>query len=309
MADVLDAIVAATRRIVAVRREREDDADLEARASQRQPQTGRFREALSVPNRLNIIAECKRRSPSRGVLRAAYDPVALAVGYERAGAAALSILTEPTFFDGSLEHLAAVRDVVRLPLLRKDFIVDSYQLLEARANGADAVLLIVAALADQELRTLLSAARAFGLAALVEVHDEAEVERALDAGAEIIGVNNRNLRTLEVDVGVSARAAARIPSTVVAVSESGIRTRDDVTHLQAKGYRAFLIGERLMTAPDPGAALSAFLTIEGPGASTAEEPNVPTTERPGIPTTEGPGFSRANHRPADDSPTNVKAVK
>jgi indole-3-glycerol phosphate synthase len=285
MADVLDAIVAATRRIVAVRRAREHDADLEARASQRQPQTGRFREALSVPNRLNIIAECKRRSPSRGVLRADYDPVALATAYERAGAAALSILTEPTFFDGALEHLAAVREVVRLPLLRKDFIVDSYQLLEARANGADAVLLIVAALGDQELRTLLSAARAFGLAALVEVHDAMEVERALDAGAEIIGVNNRNLRTLDVDVRVSALAAARIPSTVVAVSESGIKTSDEMTQLRALGYRAFLVGERFMTAVDPGAALSDLLTIEGSG------------------------FSRANDRQANDGPTNVKAVE
>jgi indole-3-glycerol phosphate synthase len=261
MPDVLEAIVAATRRIVAVRREREPDAELEARASQQQPRTGRFREALSVPQRVNIIAECKRRSPSRGVLRAAYDPVALATGYERAGAAALSILTEPTFFDGALEHLVAVRDAVGLPLLRKDFIVDSYQLLEARASGADAVLLIVAALSDRELRTLLSAARAIGLAALVEVHEEAEIERALEAGADIIGVNNRNLRTLEVNVHISELAAARIPGTVVAVSESGLKTPDDVARLQALGYRAFLIGERLMTAADPAAALSDLLAV------------------------------------------------
>jgi indole-3-glycerol phosphate synthase len=261
MPDVLEAIVAATRRIVAVRREREPDAELEARASQQQPRTGRFREALSVPQRVNIIAECKRRSPSRGVLRAAYDPVALATGYERAGAAALSILTEPTFFDGALEHLVAVRDAVGLPLLRKDFIVDSYQLLEARASGADAVLLIVAALSDRELRTLLSAARAIGLAALVEVHEEAEIERALEAGADIIGVNNRNLRTLEVNVNISELAAARIPGTVVAVSESGLKTPDDVARLQALGYRAFLIGERLMTAADPAAALSDLLAV------------------------------------------------
>jgi indole-3-glycerol phosphate synthase len=261
MADVLETIVAATRRIVAARREREPDPDLEARASQRQPQTGRFRQALSVPDRLNIIAECKRRSPSRGMLRADYDPVAIAMRYEHAGAAALSILTEPTFFDGSLEHLAAVREAARLPLLRKDFIVDSYQLLEARANGADAVLLIVAALGGNELRTLLSAARAFGLATLVEVHDIAELDRALEAGAEIIGVNNRNLRTLDVDVHVSELAAARIPSTIVAVSESGIRTADDVSRLQGLGYRAFLIGERFMTADDPGAALADLLAV------------------------------------------------
>ena len=271
MADVLEMIVAATRRIVAARREREHDAALEARASQRQPQTGRFREALSVPDRINVIAECKRRSPSRGVLRADYDPVALAIAYERAGAAALSILTEPTFFDGALDHLAAVREAVRLPLLRKDFIIDSYQLLEARANGADAILLIVAALSESDLRTLLSAARAFGLAALVEVHGEAEVERALEAGAEIIGVNNRNLRTLEVDVHVSERAAAKIPSSVVAVSESGIKTAADVSRLQALGYRAVLIGERFMTAANPGAALSDLLAIEGASLSRATD--------------------------------------
>lgn len=272
MPDVLEAIVAATRRIVAVRREREPDAELEARASQRQPQTGRFEEALAVPNRVNIIAECKRRSPSRGVLRADYDPLTIAASYERAGAVALSILTEPTFFDGALEHLCTVRETVRLPLLRKDFIVDSYQLLEARANGADAVLLIVAALGESELRTLLSAARAFGLAALVEVHDEVETDRALDAGAEIIGVNNRNLRTLEVDVNLSERVAARIPPTVVAVSESGLKTADDVTRLQGLGYRAFLIGERFMTVADPGAALSDLLTTTRPGSSQAASP-------------------------------------
>jgi indole-3-glycerol phosphate synthase len=262
MPDVLEAIVAATRRIVAVRRARQPEAELEAYASQRQPQAARFREALADSNRLNVIAECKRRSPSRGVLRVDYDPEALAIGYERAGAAALSILTEPTFFDGALAHLAAVREVVGLPLLRKDFIVDSYQLLEARANGADAVLLIVAALGELELRTLLGTARAYGLAALVEAHDAAEVERAVDAGAEIIGVNNRNLRTLDVDVHVSELAAARLPATVIAVSESGIKTMEDVTRLRAMGYRAFLVGERFMTASDPGAELRAFCAFD-----------------------------------------------
>lgn len=275
MPDVLEAIVAATRRIVAVRREREPDAELEARASQRQPQTGRFEEAISARNRVNIIAECKRRSPSRGVLRANYDPLTIAASYERAGAAALSVLTEPTFFDGSLEHLCTVRETVRLPLLRKDFIVDSYQLLEARANGADAVLLIVAALGESELRTLLSAARAFGLAALVEVHDELETDRALEAGAEIIGVNNRNLRSLEVDVHLSERVAARIPPTVVAVSESGLKAADDLARLQQLGYRAFLIGERFMTAADPGAALSDLLTTTKAGSSQATSPSNP----------------------------------
>jgi indole-3-glycerol phosphate synthase len=214
---------------------------------------------LSQPDRVNIIAECKRRSPSRGVLRADYDPVAIARSYEAAGAAAISVLTEPTFFDGSLEHLSAVRAAVTTPLLRKDFVVSAYQLLEARATGADAVLLIVAALSDEELRRLLTTARELGLDALVEVHDEEELARAIDVGAGIVGVNNRNLRTLAVDVEASERIIAKIPSHVVAVSESGLKSRNDVNRLRALGYRAFLIGERFMTAPDPGRLLGELL--------------------------------------------------
>jgi indole-3-glycerol phosphate synthase len=206
-----------------------------------------------------VIAECKRRSPSRGVLRAAYDPVSLASGYASAGAAAISVLTDPMFFDGSLDHLAAVREAVTLPLLRKDFVVDEYQLLETVAAGADAVLLIVAALTDDELRRLHRDAGSLGLAALVEVHTEDELDRALSAGAAIVGVNNRNLRTLDVDVELSARIAPRLPASVVAVSESGLKTPADLARLHALGYRAFLMGERFMTAPDPGAALARLL--------------------------------------------------
>jgi indole-3-glycerol phosphate synthase len=202
-----------------------------------------------------VIAECKRRSPARGVLRVKYDPVALARSYEAAGATALSILTEPTFFDGALDHLRQVRAAVQLPLLRKDFIVDEYQLLEARANGADAVLLIVAALSDADLRRLHQHARTLGLAVLVEVHDVAELERAVAGGAAIVGVNNRNLRTLEVSTKASEDIAHRVPRGVTAVSESGLRTAGDLMRLRALGYRAFLIGERFMTAPDPAAAL------------------------------------------------------
>ena len=260
MPDLLQTIVAATQRIVATRAAQESVGALEARAQQHTPSASRFKAALADCTRVNVIAECKRRSPSRGVLRADYDPVALAIGYERAGAAALSVLTEPTFFDGSLAHLAAIRRTVELPLLRKDFIVDSYQLLEARANGADAVLLIVAALSDAELARLQREAHSLGLAALVEVHDADEVDRALDAGAEIVGVNNRNLRTLEVDVVASELAAARIPPHVIAVSESGLKSREDLDRMRALGYRAFLIGERFMTAPDPGAALSQLVS-------------------------------------------------
>ena len=255
MPDLLQTIIAATQRITAARSLHEPEAALRARAMRARADGDGFRRALARPDRMNVIAECKRRSPSRGVLRGDYDPVAIAASYERAGAAALSVLTEPTFFDGALAHLAAVRERVALPLLRKDFIVSSYQLLEARANGADAVLLIVAALTDSDLSRLHREASELGLAALVEVHDASEVDRALAAGAEMIGVNNRNLRTLEVDVHASEIAAARIPSHIVAVSESGLKSADDLSRMRALGYHAFLIGERFMTAPDPGQAL------------------------------------------------------
>ena len=194
---------------------------------------GAFRWRWRRTDRLNVIAECKRRSPSRGVLRADYDPVAIATGYESAGAAAISVLTEPTFFDGSLEHLVAVRGAVEIPLLRKDFIVSEYQLLEAKAAGADAVLLIVAALRPVELKVLHDHARRYGLDALVEVHDATELAIAIDAGARIIGVNNRNLRTLEVDVHASEELIARMPPEIVAISESGLKTSDDLLRLRA----------------------------------------------------------------------------
>lgn len=257
--DLLEAIVAATRRSVALHQARESLLALEARAMQQPAHGERFRAALATDGRTNVIAECKRRSPSRGVLRVDYDPVAIARSYEAAGAAALSILTEPTFFDGALDHLRLVRAAVQLPLLRKDFIVEEYQVLEARANGADAILLIVAALADVDLRRLHQQAQALGLAVLVEVHDVVELERAVAAGAVIVGVNNRNLRTLEVDTKVSEDIARRLPRGVIAVSESGLRTAEDLTRLRSIGYRAFLIGERFMTAPDPGAALKDLL--------------------------------------------------
>jgi indole-3-glycerol phosphate synthase len=256
---LLQTIVAATERIVAVRAAQEPAAALELRARTRTPHGARFRDQLARPDHINVIAECKRRSPSRGVLRSPYDPVDIAQAYARAGAAALSVLTEPTFFDGSLHHLSAIRDAVSLPLLRKDFIVDSYQLLEARANGADAVLLIVAALSDAQLQRLHREAHELGLAALVEVHDADEVARALAAGAEIIGVNNRNLRTLQVDTHASELAAERIPSHVVAVSESGLKNAVDLAHMRQFGYGAFLIGERLMTCADPGETLRDLL--------------------------------------------------
>ncbi len=253
--DLLLAIVAATRRITEVRREREPLGTLELRGASASPGGWRFETALGARDRVNVIAECKRRSPSRGVLAAEYDPVRIAEQYERGGAAAISVLTEPTFFDGSLDHLTAVRARVALPLLRKDFIVDEYQVFEARAAGADAVLLIVATLEQADLVALQARAWQLGLATLVEVYDETELARAIDSGARVIGVNNRNLHTLTVDVEASYRLAAQMPRDVVAVSESGLQSRTDLDRLAAAGYRAFLIGERFMTDPDPASAI------------------------------------------------------
>ena len=254
--DLLEAIVAATRARVEAAIAREPRASLERRAAARSPNSGAFKERLSRAGSINVIAECKRRSPSRGVLRVAYEPVEIAAGYEQAGAAAISVLTEPAFFDGSLEHLEAVRGAVAIPLLRKDFIVDEYQLLEARAAGADAILLIVAALSDDELTRLSKAARELDLAALVEVHDVAECRRAAAARAAIIGVNNRNLRTLQVDLNASRDVAKVLPKATIGVSESGLKTSADLHAMKGLGYQAFLMGERFMIEPDPGAALA-----------------------------------------------------
>ncbi len=260
-ADLLGTIVAATRRIVEVREQHEPLPALRDRVARLGSISGagRFQQALARRDGVNVIAECKRRSPSRGVLRADYDPVAIARGYAEAGAAAISVLTEPTFFDGSLDHLRAVRAAVAVPVLRKDFVVSEYQILEAKAAGADAVLLIVAALDPAELRALAGCAASLGLDVLVEVHDADELHAAIDAGARIVGVNNRNLRTLEVNVKASEAVIGLMPSDVIAVSESGLRTAEDLARLRQRGYRAFLIGERLMTVPDPGQALRELL--------------------------------------------------
>jgi indole-3-glycerol phosphate synthase len=259
--DLLGAIVAATRTITKVRREHESLEVLERRAALATPRGRDFEASLARRGRINVIAECKRRSPSKGVLSENYDAVAIARQYEAGGAAAISVLTEPTFFDGALAHLTAVRAAVGVPLLRKDFVVDEYQLLEARAAGADAVLLIVAALDQPTLTHLQSRARDLGLAALVEVHDEHELSRACEGGARVIGVNNRNLRTLAVDVQASYRLAALMPANVIAVSESGLQSRAEVDRLAGAGYSAFLIGERFMTDPEPAQAIGELVRM------------------------------------------------
>ena len=259
--DLLRAIVDGTRRTVETRRNVEPLVALARRAQKMTPRGPAFEAAVGHPARVNVIAECKRRSPSKGVLAVTYDAAALASAYERGGAAAISVLTEPTFFDGALDHLADVRQTVKIPLLRKDFIVDEYQLHEARANGADAILLIVAALEQPDLTFLHERAGDLGLAALVEVHDEDEVRRAVDAGARLIGVNNRNLRTLCVDVEASHRLAPLIPREAVAISESGLQSRTDLERLREDGYRAFLIGERFMLDPDPARAIGELIGV------------------------------------------------
>jgi indole-3-glycerol phosphate synthase len=258
--DLLEAIVQATRHAVGAAERRRSRAQLEQAAATRSPRGEAFRVALQSTNHLPIIAECKRRSPSRGVLRHDYHPAAIACAYEDAGASAISVLTEPAFFDGGLDHLEATREAVAVPILRKDFIVSEYQLAEALVAGADAALLIVAALDDATLRRLVVQARQYGLAALVEVHDTAELSRALAANAQIIGVNNRNLRTLDVNLEASFQLIASIPEDVVAVAESGIKTPDDLRALRKVGYDGFLVGESLVTRSDPGAALTGLLT-------------------------------------------------
>jgi indole-3-glycerol phosphate synthase len=208
---------------------------------------------------LNVLAELKPASPSRGVIRDPFEPVELAQGLESAGACALSVLTEGEFFLGSLKNLRDARKAIKLPVLRKDFIFDTWQVWETRANDADSFLLIVATLSDGLLRDLLTLAREIGMEPLVEVHTGEELDRALGAGARILGINNRDLKTLTVDVKTSYELIGRIPDDCIAVSESGLRTHDDLVKLRAAGFDAFLIGTHLMVAPDPAAALSALL--------------------------------------------------
>ncbi|HTY62420.1 MAG TPA: indole-3-glycerol phosphate synthase TrpC [Acidobacteriota bacterium] len=206
-----------------------------------------------------VIAEIKRASPSAGLIRGDFDPAKIAKEYSTSGAAALSVLTEARHFRGSLEILARLRWSVKIPLLRKDFIVDPYQILEARHAGADAVLLIAALLDTDALQRLRSEAERLGMEALIEVHNEEELRRALDAGAALIGVNNRDLRTFEVSLDVSLNLARRMPDRVLAVAESGIRSAADVRRLADAGYRGFLIGEQFMRAPSPGMELAKMI--------------------------------------------------
>ena len=225
------------------------------RAAERRQERREFAAALGG-GEFGVIAELKRASPSRGLLRSDFRPREIAQGYEAAGAVALSVLTEERFFQGSLSDLIDARDATSLPVLRKDFIVDPYQVYESVAAGADALLLIVAALAESELSGLLELADRLEIAALAEVHDEEELALAVGCGARLIGVNNRDLRTFEVDLDTSFRLRPKIPAGCLAVSESGVRTAQDLARLREAGFHAALIGEQLITAPDPGEALA-----------------------------------------------------
>jgi indole-3-glycerol phosphate synthase len=262
----LDELIAGAREGVEARRRELSQTDLEARLSAR-AEDRPFNEALARPG-LSLIAEFKRRSPSAGQIASGEADVTRQVqAYERGGAAALSVLTDEPHFGGSLADLRAARAACSLPIIRKDFIVDPYQLFEAAVNGADAVLLIVAGLADDDLRSLYRQARAIDLDCLVEVHDEAELERALEAGAEVIGINNRNLDDQTVDVATTYELMPDVPAGKTVVAESGISSRDELEELDRVGVDAVLIGGALMSAADPEAKVR---ELTGPDETTRE---------------------------------------
>lgn len=259
MSASLDSILAATRHRLFQRRHSTDLRNLERSAEQHVPRGFRHRLERASQDGIAIIAELKKASPSRGLIRADFQPTLLARELEQAGASALSVLTDEQFFQGSLEYLREASSATSVPCLRKDFIVDEFQIVEARANCADAVLLIVAALDQKELATLSKNARAHGLDVLCEAHDEQELQRALDAGCDLIGINSRNLRTFQVTLDTALRLAERIPAGCLRVAESGIHSGADLARLKAAGYDAFLVGESLMRSERPGEALAKLM--------------------------------------------------
>jgi indole-3-glycerol phosphate synthase len=254
VATILDTIVAHKRREIDAARAHTPEQELERRL-ERAPPVRDFRAALERAPGVAVIAEVKKASPSAGVLRPDFDPVAIARTYAEHGAAAVSVLTDEPFFQGRLSYLTAIREAIPLPVLRKDFILERYQLLEARAAGADAVLLIAEILDAGGLEQLLQQTRDLGLQALVEVYDRENLQQVIDSGAGVIGINNRDLRTFTTRLEHTLELSAQIPRDRCLVSESGIRTRDDVLRLQAAGVKAVLVGETFMRAPDIGAKL------------------------------------------------------
>ncbi|MGB3723957.1 MAG: indole-3-glycerol phosphate synthase TrpC [Pacificimonas sp.] len=259
MTDTLAKIVAHKREILKARKREMPQPVLEAKASGMAPARG-FAAALdAVQGRHALIAEIKRASPSKGLIREDFDPVKLARAYVNGGAACLSVLTEEKWFEGADKYLTAVRSAIHLPVLRKDFIVDPYQIAESRVLGADAILLIMAALNRYEARDLELMAIDQGLEVLIEVHDEAELEKALKLRSPLIGINNRNLKTLEVDLTTTERLAGQVPKDRIVVAESGLASIDDLDRLSSAGARAFLVGETLMREDDVGAATRSLI--------------------------------------------------
>ena len=259
---ILDEIIATKRRELVASKQRVSLASLEARLSDCAPTRGFTASLARRDAGLRIVAEVKKASPSKGLIRPDFDPVEIAKSYRAGGAAAISVLTDETYFQGHLAYLEAVRAEVDVPLLRKDFIVDEYQVVEARVAGADAILLILAASADRELRRLSERAASLGLDVLWEVHDEAELDRALEFAPRLLGINNRDLRTFDVRLETTRDLVSRVPAGVTIVSESGFFERHDIDTMLGWGAHAFLIGESLMRAPDPGAALRGLITGE-----------------------------------------------
>jgi len=261
MPNILEKIVATKHREVAAALARMPLEELEVQAAEAPPVRD-FRAALAGPGPIRLLAEVKKASPSAGILREDFDPIAIARTYQAHGASALSVLTDVSYFQGHLSYLARIRASVAIPLLRKDFLIDEYQVVEARMAGADAILLIAEILDDARLRALLERARSLGMSALVEFHDPANLPRVLAAGADLVGVNNRDLTRFVTDLDLTLRLRDRIPPDVVLVSESGIRTREDVERLERAGVSAILVGESLMRSPDIGAAVESLLGLK-----------------------------------------------
>ena len=258
----LPEILAHTRTVVAARKAAADLHELERLAREHTPRGFALALRAKALHEPAIIAELKKASPSKGLIRADFDPASLAAEMQDAGAAVLSVLTDEKFFQGSLENLRLASQATTIPCLRKDFMVDPFQVVEARANRADAILLIVAALTDAELHTLRDEARRWELDVLCEVHDAAELQRAVPLECECVGVNSRDLRTFEVSLDRACELASQLPESAVRVAESGIHTREDMQRLRDAGYEAFLIGESLMKQPSPGDALKQLLQAE-----------------------------------------------
>ncbi|MCY4404340.1 MAG: indole-3-glycerol phosphate synthase TrpC [Candidatus Poribacteria bacterium] len=248
---ILDKIISHKLKELQLEQEQVPLSDLKSKLDSL-PSTMDFKGAIALPNCINLIAEVKKKSPSKGIIREDFDPINIAEIYSKNGAAAISVLTDSRFFDGKLDYLSSIREVVNIPMLRKDFTIDPYHIYQARVAGADAILLIVAALTQSQLQEFMKIADSLSLESLIEVHTKSELEIALDSGADIIGINNRDLKTFDTDIATTFKLLDYIPSDKVVVSESGIYTRADVDSLKEAGVNAILVGESLMRSQNIG---------------------------------------------------------